>query len=361
MILVFLVLDLGKVLKTLSRKYEYSNDKKCPEVGRMSLGYDVSPLFHRLASTERVVLVLDTSPSMLQTDYLPTRLEAAKRAAEEFLDKKWGIDERDEVAVVSFSASARKKCDFAPVGDHRDRLLAKIAKLRCGWLEGGTAIGEGLKMAAKILGVNLDSKESGKHFGSYTFRIVVLSDGAQNVGCDPLEIADRLKAAGVVIDAVVIGKTAVEKKGDASKVNEELLKTIASPGRYQYIDEASKLIKHFSDIADKVSTGAQDNEIRKPPKASVFSRLGQPLASVWFSIGHVRRIKADSVYVGQLCLNEQDEQARFRPGDLLVICPTCKRPHHLDCWVWNGNRCFSGKIHCPGKGIPLTSKTREKV
>jgi hypothetical protein len=29
----------------------------------------------------------------------------------------------------------------------------------------------------------------------------------------------------------------------------------------------------------------------------------------------------------------------FRAGEQAVTCPTCRTPHHADCWVYNGNHC----------------------
>ena len=60
--------------------------------------------FPALETSERVVLLIDVSRSMSQTDYPPRRLDAAKQAALGFVDKKLGIDDADEVAVVTFAA-----------------------------------------------------------------------------------------------------------------------------------------------------------------------------------------------------------------------------------------------------------------
>ena len=63
--------------------------------------------FPALEMSERVVLLIDVSRSMSQSDYPPRRLDAAKQAAMAFIDKKLGIDDSDEVAVIAFAGAAR--------------------------------------------------------------------------------------------------------------------------------------------------------------------------------------------------------------------------------------------------------------
>ena len=81
-------------------------------------------------------------------------------------------------------------------------------------------------------------------------RIILLSDGANNGGVDPLSIAERLKNSGVEINC--IGISGPEKKGE---VDESLLMGIASrdgEGRpkYWFIGDRSSLIRKFEDLAN---------------------------------------------------------------------------------------------------------------
>lgn len=38
----------------------------------------------------------------------------------------------------------------------------------------------------------------------------------------------------------------------------------------------------------------------------------------------------------------------FQPDDLVVQCPSCRTPHHLECWRACGNHCTT--LRCDGKG-----------
>jgi hypothetical protein len=220
--------------------------------------------FPTLELTERVVLLIDVSRSMSQSDYPPTRLQAAKQAALAFIDKKLGIDESDEVAVAAFAARGRVITKLARVIDSRDSIEKSIRRLKISY--SGTQIAHGLRKAASLLEIPVDIKEGDKGgkaaaviakvakkggANTYVRRIVLLSDGENIGGPDPVETAVRLKQAGVVIDCIGIGERGLATRvGDG--LDEKMLMAVASPGRYKYIRDTTALLYHFENLADKV-------------------------------------------------------------------------------------------------------------
>ena len=82
------------------------------------------------AQRERVVLLIDCSRSMLQTDYPPSRLAAAKQGAMEFVNKKVGLDPGDEVAVAYFGKVARAAAGVRRVGGNEEYFQNRINRLR---------------------------------------------------------------------------------------------------------------------------------------------------------------------------------------------------------------------------------------
>ena len=81
-------------------------------------------------------------------------------------------------------------------------------------------------------------------------RIIMLTDGEHNQGGSPVEIASRLKNAGVVIDCIGIG-------GSPEDVDEELLKQIASRNpdgsvRYCFIGDQSQLLRKYQTLAHHI-------------------------------------------------------------------------------------------------------------
>ena len=91
-----------------------------------------------------VVLVLDTSRSMLSRDVAPTRLGAAKQAAQAFLDRAPG---RLRVGLVTFAGDVSVAA--FPTHD-RERVRQSVAEITRWQAGGGTAIGDALVRAVEV-------------------------------------------------------------------------------------------------------------------------------------------------------------------------------------------------------------------
>jgi Ca-activated chloride channel family protein len=145
-----------------------------------------------------VILVVDVSGSMRANDVEPTRLDAAVNAMRTFLDK---LPPQFKVGLVAFSSEPEVLS--APT---RDRQLVREA---LGYLmpEAGTAIGDGLQVAVRLVQSSLAragvERKPGQQLPA---AIVLMSDGAQNRGfLQPLQAARNAKAAGVKVYTVALG------------------------------------------------------------------------------------------------------------------------------------------------------------
>ena len=321
------------------------------------------------ARRERVVLLIDCSRSMLQTDYPPSRLAAAKQGAMEFVNKKVGLDPGDEVAVAYFGKVARAAAEVRRVGGNEEYFRNRIDRLRVSYW--GTSIGRGLQKAADLLRTSPSGKGKKTKDAKDLFvpRIVVLSDGEDLSGPDPVGLASRLKKSGVVIDAIGIGEKG-PGPGSGRGLNEALLTAIASPGRYRYIRDSVDLVKHFGALAEKqlleellVEAPASSGPPTPPSddeRSRSWRHLRAPrrsprmvLAGWLFRRRTVVDVVDGSPYLGSQCPNEQDDETRIRVGEQVVVCPVCGRAHHLDCWEWNDDHCYGGIAPCPGSGPRL--------
>ncbi len=139
-----------------------------------------------------IMLGNDISSSMMATDVHPSRLAAAQRAAERFLA---GVPSTAEVGQMEFAR--RPVLLQSPTTDH-SLTLAAIQQLRPGG--GGTAIGETIQMALRVL-ARL-TPHGGKRPPS---AIVLLSDGASNYGTDPLAAARQAKTQHIPIYTIALG------------------------------------------------------------------------------------------------------------------------------------------------------------
>jgi Ca-activated chloride channel family protein len=180
-----------------------------------------------------VMLALDVSNSMKASDLKPSRMEAAKQAAEAFVKAQ---PSTIKVGVVAFGNGALVVQQ--PTNVKAD-VTAAIERLSTG---GGTSLSEGIiaslgAIAGKpivldqaMLEGDLESVNIG-YFGSAV--ILVLSDGESLSGFDPLNAAQIAGNAGVRVFTVGLGSpegTTVEIDGYrvATALNEALLKEVAS-------------------------------------------------------------------------------------------------------------------------------------
>ncbi|HDS29848.1 MAG TPA: VWA domain-containing protein [Firmicutes bacterium] len=136
-----------------------------------------------------IVLALDVSRSMLARDLYPTRLDAIKNVVKRFVDSSLG----DRIGVVAFAGDAVVTCpltaDHGTVSMYVDRLDTEQP------IRPGTAIGNAIRLS-----VNRFSRED--NTGKV---IILLTDGENNKGIDPLTAAQEAKDAGIRIYTVGIG------------------------------------------------------------------------------------------------------------------------------------------------------------
>lgn len=182
-----------------------------------------------------VVLCVDTSGSMRATDVAPSRSAAAAAAVRAFVDE---APNGTRIGIVAFASGAGV---VQPLSDDKDAVVAAIAQIPPP--NGGTAIGDALGQAAALL------PKTGKR------AIVLVTDGVNNAGADPLGIAQELGAAGIEIDTVGIGTNDsmqfIPGTDQTASIDEEALRTIASSARGQYAraDDAGSLRGRLTALA----------------------------------------------------------------------------------------------------------------
>ena len=153
--------------------------------------------------TASIMLANDTSGSMAATDVAPSRLAAAEKAANRFLAKVPGSV---RVGLLEFNTTVALL--QSPTTDHA-LVSSALAQLR---VTGGTAIGGALRTALHTLATV--PKEGGKKPPG---AILLLSDGASDVGSDPITTAQQAAAAHIPIYTVELGTpngTVKEKRGN---------------------------------------------------------------------------------------------------------------------------------------------------
>ncbi len=182
------------------------------------------------------VLVIDASGSMMDDDWPPSRLGAAKEAARAFYSRLANEDPHARVAIVGYGCNAKV---YRPLTEAQNTSELGAAIDRIDSL-GSTNIRAGLNEAFQIL-----RRAHG------TCDVVLLSDG-HNTGRNPKPIAKDLKQRAV-ISCVGIG-------GSPDAVDEELMKWMASEypdgsKRYRWIGDKERLVQHFHKLAGRITRG----------------------------------------------------------------------------------------------------------
>jgi Ca-activated chloride channel family protein len=173
-----------------------------------------------------VFICIDTSGSMASTDIVPTRADAAKTAARTFIAAS---PAGTKIGIIAFAGAAGivqpLSADHEAVSQSLDQVPLP---------NGATAIGDALQLAAR----NMPPKGN---------RVIILiTDGVNNAGADPSEIAQYLGANHIPIYTIGIGTNSGEiipGTNQEATIDEDALRSYAqaSGGAYARVETASQL------------------------------------------------------------------------------------------------------------------------
>ena len=194
-----------------------------------------------------IVMAIDVSASMLAKDLKPNRLEALKKVATNFVNKR----PNDRIGIVVYAGESFTQ---TPITSDKRIVKNTIRSLKWGQLDGGTAIGMGLGSSVNRL---KDSKAKSKV-------IILLTDGVNNSGnIDPKTATELAKSLNIKVYTIGLGTNGtalfpVAKGMDGKlifrnapvEIDEALLKYIAkeTKGKYFRATSNSKLNKIYDEI-----------------------------------------------------------------------------------------------------------------
>ena len=177
-----------------------------------------------------IVLVLDTSSSMLAEDFKPNRLEAVKDAAKEFIKNRSG----DRIGLLVFGKDTFIQCPLTIDYSVLNNLLSEVTVMEPKY--DGTAIGVAIANGVNRLR-NSDSESK---------VIILLSDGSNNVGSiDPISAAKIAKEYNIKVYTIGAGTnqsiTQIPGRGFVrNEIDEDTLKGIAEVTNAKYFRATDK-------------------------------------------------------------------------------------------------------------------------
>lgn len=173
-----------------------------------------------------VVLCVDTSGSMNAADVNPTRAQAAAAAMREFISQ---APPQTAIGIISFATDAQVLTQ--PTRD-RDQIQSALDAIPPP--NGATAIGDALALAHRIL------PSGGQR------AIVLITDGENNAGSDPMAAARSLGAARIPLYTIGIGTNSgalIPGTLQTAGIDEDALRAYAAAagGAYSRADDAAQL------------------------------------------------------------------------------------------------------------------------
>ena len=195
-----------------------------------------------------IVMAIDVSASMLARDLRPNRLEALKKVAVAFVNKR----PNDRIGIVVYAGESFTQ---TPITSDKSIVKRTIERLQWGQLDGGTAIGMGLGSGVNRL---KESKAKSKV-------IILLTDGVNNSGnIDPRTATELAKELGIKVYTIGIGTNGMAdfpwskdpRTGQLNfrkqqvEIDEKLLKEIAKEtnGKYFRATNNDKLAQIYAEI-----------------------------------------------------------------------------------------------------------------
>jgi Ca-activated chloride channel homolog len=228
--------------------------------------------------TATVVLALDVSLSMQAEDIEPSRFEAMKDAAADFVDI---LPERINLGLVSFSGTASTL--VAPTTD-RDQVRGAIQNLE---LSEATAIGEAIFTSLTTITTFQSTLDVDDEEQLPPARILLLSDGYNTVGRENTQAIAAAQGAGVPVSTIAFGTDygSIEIGGEVTPVpiDRDALRQIADEtgGQYNEARTRAELEAVYDDLGSQIgyTTEPQDVSYWFVRVATLLLALGLGLAA----------------------------------------------------------------------------------
>lgn len=240
-----------------------------------------------------VILAFDVSGSMSGDDLKPTRMEAAKAAAREFVQRQ---PSSVQIGVVTFSGSGFSA--QAPTTDQA-AVLAAINRLK---VQTSTSLASGIEASLKAIAASSGktgdlsgdepptlsdgtqmSSPTPVPKGSYTSAVVVLlTDGENTQSPDPMQAAQTAADRGVRIYTVGVGSAAgamlhINGFTVRSRLDESTLQQISqlTGGTYYNAETEENLRSIYDGINPQLVLRPQETEI-----TAIFAGVGSFMLAI---------------------------------------------------------------------------------
>lgn len=242
-----------------------------------------------------IILAFDVSNSMLADDIEPTRIEAAREAALAFVANQ---PSTVQIGVVAFGNGGLV---VQPPTNVQADLVAAIDRVTP---QGGTSLGQGIFTALNAIAeepIALDEEVDAEtapeelpelQIGDHSSAVILmLTDGENTGGADPLDVAQLAAEAGVRVYPVGIGSEEgavleVDGFNVHTRLDEQTLQEVAAVtnGQYYRAADAESLREIYREIDLRMTVKGEQREATSifAGAGALFFLIGGALAMLWF-------------------------------------------------------------------------------
>ncbi|MCD0450062.1 VWA domain-containing protein [Actinocorallia sp. API 0066] len=225
-----------------------------------------------------IIVAVDVSLSMQATDVAPSRFEAAKASAKDFIE---GLPQRFNVGVVSFAGTASVVA--SPTTDR----VAALNALDNIALDRRTAIGEAV--FASITAIK--TFDAGNGTDPPPAHIVLLSDGDNTYGRSVASAVAAARTARIPVSTIAFGTpygtVTIEGETTTVDVNKATLRALAAQtdGHAYEAEDSAELSQVYESIGTSLGWRPENRDITSwfTALAALLALAGGALSLAWYS------------------------------------------------------------------------------
>ncbi|TFF88503.1 MAG: VWA domain-containing protein [Promethearchaeota archaeon] len=266
---------------------------------------------------EDTVLLLDTSRSMLRKDFKPSRLILTLKAAKNFIIKKFSIDPKDRISIITFGGTVKKLIGFSL---DQKKLIETLQKIK---ISGKGDLHDGIAFALQIL------VEEMRKIGGKTNRIVIISDNKMKQKEKLDKIINIVTGLGIFIDALQIGGAKNYRKSPLRRISK------ITGGEFGYFNNSEAILyagKEFASKKEAKSSTDYFSSDSMKKSAPLVSEIALSLRRP--TLMEIRLMMSQSKENEDKCQICHSNKSPITNADFYAegrYCPSCERPMHLSC------------------------------
>ncbi|MBN1214429.1 MAG: VWA domain-containing protein [Candidatus Lokiarchaeota archaeon] len=284
---------------------------------------------------EDTVILIDSSRSMLRSDFKPNRITIAKRMVSNLIENKFLIDPKDRISILSFGKTIQK---LSPFSNDVTSLKKSLEYIH---ISGKGVLHDALSFALQIL------VEEMRKIGGKVTRIIIISDNKMELNDKIEKIIEITKGLGIFIDTCQLGLSQDFKNNILRRISK------ITGGEFGFFSNSKAIINAGKTFASKkILKKASDyfSPYKKKELPPLLNEISLPLRRP--TIMEIRMMMKNQEIGQDKCQICHSNKSPLTSTDFFSegrYCPSCERPMHLSCAaLWAKKTEYENNVfRCP--------------